>query len=89
MAIAPVLKTGVRKDIRVRIPGPPLDSAKRTLRRDSRRVAAQCASERVGAERTGQRAFAIPCRHSPAPRDSDAYRDSDVGAPAILSAARG
>ena len=24
MAIAPVLKTGVRKDIRVRIPGPPL-----------------------------------------------------------------
>ena len=23
MAIAPVLKTGVRKDIRVRIPGPP------------------------------------------------------------------
>ncbi len=26
MAIAPVLKTGVRKDIRVRIPGPPFDS---------------------------------------------------------------
>ena len=27
MAIAPVLKTGVRKDIRVRIPGPPSFSA--------------------------------------------------------------
>ena len=25
MAIAPVLKTGVRKDIRVRIPGPPFE----------------------------------------------------------------
>ena len=31
MAIAPVLKTGVRKDLGVRIPRPPLDSRPRSL----------------------------------------------------------
>ena len=31
MAIAPVLKTGVRKDFWVRIPGPPLDLRRRAI----------------------------------------------------------
>ena len=58
MAIAPVLKTGVRKDIRVRIPGPPLDDMR--PRRRSALIGAAVFS--IGLVRRAARALSADLR---------------------------